>query len=78
MVDDFFRLRLIQVILVDFVGRNVLTSGLVDGHADRIDVIEELQSAKCFTELVLTKSVGIGAFCSIVAAFILIGFAEPC
>ena len=172
---------LIQVILADFAGRNVLTSGLVDGHADRIDVIdviEELQSAKgvalhlrivlsgyedsktvfvvnymhgavadengirssealfyptgevhslfnqnnrvgasllglfqklhdeadipggtvihfsvipaeilgricsfhaeCFTELVLTKRVGIGAFCSIVAAFILVSFAEPC
>lgn len=40
---------LIQVILADFAGRNVLTSGLVDGHADCIDVIdviEELQSAK--------------------------------
>lgn len=172
---------LIQVILADFAGRNVLTSGLVDGHADRIDVIdviEEFQSAKgvtlhlrivfsryknsktvlvvnyvhdtvadengircsealfyptgevhslfnqnnrvgagllslfqklhdeagipgstvihfsvipveilsricsfyaeCFAELVFTKRVGIGAFCSIVAAFILIGFAEPC
>ena len=34
--------------------------------------------AECFTELVLTKRVGIGAFCSIVAAFILVGFAEPC
>lgn len=29
-------------------------------------------------ELVLTKEVGIGAFCSIVVVFILIGFAEPC
>ncbi len=34
--------------------------------------------AECFTELVLTKRVGIGAFCSIVAAFILVSFAEPC
>lgn len=34
--------------------------------------------AKCFAELVLTKRVGIGAFCSIVTVFILIGFAEPC
>lgn len=43
---------LIQVILADFAGRNVLTSGLVDGHADCIDVIdviEELQSAKGVT-----------------------------
>ena len=40
---------LIQVFLTDFIGRNVLTPGLVDGHADRIDVIniiEKLQSAK--------------------------------
>lgn len=40
---------LIQVILADLIGRNVLTSGLVDGHADRIDVIniiEKFQSAK--------------------------------
>ena len=28
---------LIQFILADFVGRNVLASGMVDGHADRID-----------------------------------------
>ena len=172
---------LIQVILADFAGRNVLTSGLVDGHADCIDVIdviEELQSAKgvtlhlrivfsgyensktvlvvnyvhgtvadengircsealfyptgeihslfnqnnrvgadllglfqklhdeagipgstifhfgvvsvetfcwissfhakCFAELVFTKRVGIGAFCSIITTFILVGFAEPC
>ena len=32
---------------------------------------------ECLAELVLTKRVSIGAFCSIVAAFILIGFAEP-
>ena len=40
---------LIQVILTDVIGRNVLTPGLIDGHADRIDVIniiEKLQSAK--------------------------------
>lgn len=43
---------LIQVILADLIGRNVLTPGLVDGHADRIDVIniiEKLQSAKGVT-----------------------------
>ena len=34
--------------------------------------------AESLAELVLTKGVGIGDFCSIVAAFILIGFAEPC
>ena len=34
--------------------------------------------AECLAELVLTKGVGLGAFCSIVADFILIGFAEPC
>ena len=34
--------------------------------------------AECLAEFVLTKGVGISAFCSIVAAFILIGFAEPC
>ena len=33
---------------------------------------------ECLSELILTKGVGICAFCSIVAAFILIGFAEPC
>ena len=34
--------------------------------------------SESLAELVLTKGVGICAFCSIVAAFILIGFAESC
>ena len=33
----------IEVILADFIGRNVLASGLVDGHADRIDVIDVIE-----------------------------------
>ena len=37
---------LIQVFLTDFIGRNVLTSGLVDGHADRIDVINIIESSR--------------------------------
>ena len=40
-------------------------------------VLEDIHT-ECFAEFVLTKGVGIGTFCSIVAAFILVGFAEPC
>ena len=38
---------LIQVILADFAGRNVLTSGLIDGHADRIDVVNIIKEFQC-------------------------------
>lgn len=29
----------------DFVGRNVLASGLIDGHADRIDIVDVIKSS---------------------------------
>lgn len=38
---------LIQVILADLVARNVLASGLVDGHADRIDVLDVIKEFQC-------------------------------
>jgi hypothetical protein len=38
---------LIQVILADLIGRNVLASRLVDGHANRIDVVDVIEEFQC-------------------------------